>query len=101
MVDTNKFLRSVIQSLIDEKIAMLYEYTNDVKDWEGKKIDINFMTEKIVSDLTAIVKVKSRIDNNEQSIRLIEAIIRLTNEMKFKGYDIVKIEAVTKVLFSD
>jgi hypothetical protein len=97
MIQMNKFLEDITLSGIDEKIAMLYGYTNDVKEWESKGIDVSFMTEKIVSDLTALTRIDERIIN-DQRIRLNEAITRLIRAMNNKKYDVIKIESVAKLL---
>jgi hypothetical protein len=97
MEKMNRFLAESTEGAVDEKIAVLYKHTNDVKNLQN--IDINYLTERIVSDLTSMTRVNSRI-LKDQRIRLNEAISRLTTIMHDKKYDTVKIESVAKLLAS-
>jgi len=77
-----------------------YTHTNNVKDWDKEGINATFMTNKIVSDITAITRLRNDI-NDDQRIKLNEAIRHLTNAMKDQKIDIGRIDDVTKVLNSN
>jgi hypothetical protein len=96
----NNFLTRATLSQVDEKVAMLYSYSNDVKDWTKEGIDVTFMTSKIVSDITAITRLRNDI-SDDQKIKLNEAIRHLTDTMKKHNYDTGRIEDITKVLNSN
>lgn len=93
----NRFSERSTLSQIDEKIARLYQYTSDVKNWKTNGIDITFRTNEIVADLTAIVRVKDH-RTDDQKIKLNEVVRHLTTAMKNENYDVGRIEDVAKLL---
>ena len=99
MLRMNNFLTRTALSQVDEKVAMLYSHTNSVKNWDKEGIDVTFMISKIGSDITAVTRLRNDI-NDDQKIKLNEAIRHLTDAMKTHNYDTGRIEDVTKVLNS-
>jgi hypothetical protein len=90
------FLREIKRSQIDEKIAMLYGYSSSVKTWKNTRID--FMIERILSDIRAVGRIKTAI-NDDQRERLVVALTELFEEMKREGYteQVSKIESAAIV----
>jgi hypothetical protein len=95
---TLDFLERLFLFQIDEKIAILDRYISDIPSWKAKGQDyINSNSEMIVSDFTAMYRMKSDI-NPDQRIKINEKKIRLVQLMKNNGLDTAKIEAVAELL---
>ncbi|PWU80958.1 MAG: hypothetical protein DLM72_09875 [Candidatus Nitrosopolaris wilkensis] len=56
------FLRNSTLSTVDEKIAVLYGYANNVPTWKDKKSNIDLMTKQIPSDISSIARVRNNIE---------------------------------------
>jgi hypothetical protein len=93
--DMTNFLTRLILMQIDEKIAVLDDYILNAPNWQAK--DVIQMTDRIVSDLTAISRIRNDI-SDDQRIRIRERLIRLTNILRKNNHDTAKIEAVTGLL---
>jgi hypothetical protein len=76
----NTFLKQTTMSQIDEKVAMLYGYSLDAKNWKNIDGAVATMTDRLVADVTAIIRVRNYI-GDDQKIKLNEALRRLTNSM--------------------
>jgi hypothetical protein len=99
MTRMNTFLKRTTLSHIDEKVAMLRGYTLDVKQWQNIEHGVTTMTDRIVNDITAIVRVRKYI-GDDQMIKLNEAIRHLRDSMSAINYDVGRIDDVSKLLNS-
>jgi hypothetical protein len=52
----NDFLNETRRGLVDENIAMLYGYANDVKNWH--EAEIKYKVERIKSDMRSLGRMK-------------------------------------------
>ena len=77
----NDFLNETRRGTVDEKIAMLYGYTNDVKAWDASDTNTRFKVERIKSDLRSIGRMKKAIQQGQKE-DLISAKDQLIQEMK-------------------
>lgn len=92
--DMTGFLTRLTLMQIDEKIAILDGYIMDAPTWRPEKTAS--MTEKIASDIRAIVRIRN--DILDQKIRLNERLIRLRNILRDNQRDTAVIEAVMGLL---
>jgi hypothetical protein len=95
----NNFLKQITLSQIDEKVAMLRGYALDAKHWKNIEGGVTTMTDRIVADITAMLRVRRYIAD-DQKIKLNEAFRHLTDSMSANNYDIGRIEDVSKLLNS-
>jgi hypothetical protein len=93
--DMTNFLTRLVLMQLDEKIAVLDGYILNAPSWQVS--DVSQMTDKIVSDLTAISRIRNDI-SDDQRIRIRERLIRLTNILKKNNHDTARIEAVMGLL---
>ena len=93
----NTFLKQTTMSQIDEKVAMLYGYALGAKDWKNIEHGVKTMTDRVVADITAIVRIR-RYVNDDQMIKLNESLRHLRDSMSKNNYDIGRIEDVSKLL---
>ncbi len=61
----NDFLNETRRGLVDEKIAMLYGYANDVKNWDSD-IEIKYKPERIKSDMRSLGRMKKAIQQGQK-----------------------------------
>ena len=79
------FIQETRRGLIDEKIAMIYGYANDVKSWKIKNINIEYITERIIADIRSVSRIKDSVkDEQKENLKL--AVEGLQNEMTKEGY---------------
>ncbi len=97
MKTMNDFLKQSTLSHIDEKVAMLRGYALQTTDWKNIADGVRNMTDRIVADITSIVRIRNYM-NDDQKIRINEALRHLTNSMSSNNYDIGRIEDVSKLL---
>jgi hypothetical protein len=97
MIIMNCFQKDITLSHIDEKIAVLYGYSLDAKNWKSADGAVATMTDKLVADITAIIRVRNYI-GVDQKIKLNEALRHLINSMSSNNYDTGRIEDVSKLL---
>lgn len=91
------YLRNSSMGNVDEKIAVLYMYTNNVRTWRASGINVDHMTSQICSDLLSI----GRVSNNmtlEQWIELHRALRILIETMKAHDFDTSRIEDMRNAL---
>jgi hypothetical protein len=94
-----KFLMQTTLSQIDEKVSILRNYTLSTKDWKNIENGVMTMTDRVVADITAIVRIRNYI-GDDQKIKLNEAIRHLKDSMSDNNYDTGRIEDVSKLLNS-
>ena len=80
------FLEVSKKSEIDQKIAMMYGYAEDVRsNWE-KDFKTDLKIERILSDVRSVGRLKKAI-KDEQKEYLISAKNRFLEELRKKGYN--------------
>jgi len=73
------------RGLIDEKIAMMYGYVNDVNSWKARNINVEYMTERIIADIRSVGRIKHSVkDKQKENLKL--AGEGLQHEMTNEGY---------------
>lgn len=80
------FLRNSTLSTIDEKIAVLYSYANNVPTWKDKKLNPQLMERQILSDISSIARVRNNIDYSQWR-EVIKVLTSLIESMDKAGYD--------------
>lgn len=65
----NTFLKQTTMSQIDEKVAILYGYSLNAKNWKNVDGAVATMTDRLVADVTAIIRVRNYI-GDDQKIKL-------------------------------
>ena len=80
------FLRNSTLSRIDEKIAVLYSYANNVPTWKDKKLNPQLMERQILSDISSIARVRNNIDYSQWR-EVIKVLTSLIESMDKAGYD--------------
>lgn len=80
------FLRNSTFSTIDEKIAVLYSYANNVQTWKDKKLNPQLMENQILSDISSIARVRNNMDY-PQWREVIKVLTSLIESMQNGGYD--------------
>jgi hypothetical protein len=92
------FLERLTLMQIDEKTAVLQMYPIEVPNWQthGQQF-VNLRTRQIVSDITAIARLREDI-SDEQRIALNEVLIRLVTTMETNNLDTAPIQAAMRVL---
>ena len=93
--DVTGFLTRLTLMQIDEKIAIMDEYIIKASTWDDATM--NQQTDRIVSDIRAISRIRNDI-LDDQRIMLRERLIRLKNILTDKHHDTAKIEAVMGLL---
>lgn len=94
--DMTGFLTRLTLMQIDEKIAIMDEYIIKASTWDDATM--NQQTDRIVSDIRAISRIRNDI-LDDQRIMLRERLIRLKNILTDKHHDTAKIEAVMGLLY--
>lgn len=79
------FIQETRHGLIDEKIAMMYGYANDVKSWKDRNINVEYITERIISYIRSVGRIKDSV-KEEQKENLKLAVEGLQHEMTNEGY---------------
>ena len=85
------FLRNSASGNIDEKIAVLYSYANNVKNWRNGGIDANLIQKQIVSDMFSISRSYSNL-SPEQWREVLKATDILIQSMRNEGFNTKEIE---------
>lgn len=80
------FLRNSAISSVDEKIAVLYGYANDVSRWKDKKLNSDLMINQILSDISSIARVRNNIEYSQWR-EVIRVLTSLIESMQKEGYD--------------
>jgi hypothetical protein len=80
------FLRNSTFSTIDEKIAVLYSYANNVQTWKDRKLNPQLMENQILSDISSIARVRNNMDY-PQWREVIKVLTSLIESMQDEGYD--------------
>jgi hypothetical protein len=91
------FLRNSAASTIDEKIAVLYGYTNNVPKWKEESINIDYMRHQILADISSIAKIRGRM-GWEQWRELIRVLGLLIEAMQKEGIDAKEIQVSLEAL---
>jgi hypothetical protein len=91
------FLRNSAASTIDEKIAVLYAYTNHVPKWKEEGINIDYMRYQILADISSIAKIRGRM-GWEQWRELIRVLGLLIEAMQKEGIDAKEIQVSLEAL---
>jgi hypothetical protein len=80
----NDFLNETRRGLVDEKIAMLYGYAEDVKKWNNSSTDSEYKVQRIMSDLRSLGRMKKVIQKGQKE-DLTTAKDRVLGEMRKKS----------------
>ena len=95
--EVSSFLRTITVAQVHEKIAVLYDYPTKIP-WKTE--DIEYQTNKIVSDIRYLQEVKSILTSQQlEELHVIKT--KLDSVMQTKGYDTTRIDAGFQVVFSN
>jgi hypothetical protein len=84
------FLGDSAASTIDEKIAVLYGYTNNVPKWKEEGINVDLMQHQILADISSIAKIRSRIgwERWRELIRVLGLLIESMHKEEINAKEI-------------
>jgi hypothetical protein len=86
--DMLNFLKNSTRSTIDEKIAVLYSYANNVPTWKDKTLDPQLMERQILSDISSIARVTNNIGYSQWR-EVLKVLMSLIESMDKAGYDTI------------
>ncbi len=91
------FLGDSAASTIDEKIAVLYGYTNNVPKWKEEGINVDLMEHQILADISSIAKIRNRMEWQQwrELIRVLGLLIEAMQKEEIDAKEIqVSLEAL-------
>jgi predicted ferric reductase len=92
-----EFLTNSALSTVDEKIAVLYQYTQGIPNWQRNGIDTGLMISTIVSDINSVARLRNRM-TWEQWREFHRVLILLTDTMRRAGINTIDIDAAREAL---
>jgi len=91
------FLGDSAASTIDEKISVLYGYTNNVPKWKEEGINVDLMEHQILADISSIAKIRNRMEWQQwrELIRVLGLLIEAMQKEEIDAKEIqVSLEAL-------